>query len=154
MPTTYPELARETACAQDAVSSYSLRERRRNQAAGTVDPLESEPRTYPHLSRRDDPGVCLLRRGRAGGEDVGRVGARGQQIVSRPGGGSPHLPGRSLNRWWMVSSVLSRPEPDFLVWMSARALSPLDTALRLRPSASETVAAERVGSLFPRPYEP
>ena|SRR5215210_3521024 len=151
MPTTYPELARETACAQDAGSSLSLHERKRNQAAGTVDPLGSEPRTYPHHSNRDDPGVRLLRRGRAGGEDVGRVGARGQRVVSFPGGGSHHPPGRSLDRWWMVSSVLSRPEPDSLVWMSARALSLLDTALRgdLRELRAPRVA----GSIGHRPRE-
>src|SRR5215217_1235278 len=81
MPTTYPQLARETACTPDAVSSYSLHERRRDQAMGKGDPLEAEPRTYPHHSRRNDPGVRLLRGGRAGGEDVGWIGARDPQIV-------------------------------------------------------------------------
>src|SRR5215213_11688516 len=81
MPTTYPQLARETACTPDAVSSYSLHERRRDQAAGEGDPLEAEPRTYPHHSRRNDLGVRLLRGGRAGGEDVGWIGARDPQIV-------------------------------------------------------------------------
>src|SRR5215217_8674812 len=110
MPTTYPQLARETACTPDAVSSYSLHERRRDQAMGKGDPLEAEPRTYPHHSRRNDPGVRLLRGGRAGGEDVGWIGARGQRIVSCPGGGDLYPLGHSPDRLGTVNSVLARPK--------------------------------------------